>query len=674
MAGRVVAVDTGGTFTDLVAWDGAQLIVHKEPSTPDDPARAVLSGLAALVGSGAVEWRVLYGSTVATNAVLERAGADVVLVTTAGFEDVLELGRQDRPDIYALHPTRPPPLVPAARRLGLAERLGPGGSVEQALSSEEADRVARRVVECGCASVAVCLLHAYADPSHEVRFEAALRAAGFTGPVACSHRVLPEYREYERTSTTCLQAYVAPKMEAHLGRLETALRSEPLLVMLSNGGASSSAEARAHAVRTLLSGPAGGVQGAGAVARATGRAACVSFDMGGTSTDVALWAGAPTWTREGTVGGLPVGVPMLDIHTVGAGGGSLARRDEGGALAVGPESAGASPGPACYGRGGARPTVTDAHLVLGRLVPERFLGGEMTLDAGAARAAVSTLAEELGLGTEEAAAGIVRVANATMERALKRITLARGHDPRGLALVSFGGAGGLHAARLAAALGMPEAVVPDSPGVLSAFGFLQSDLVRDATRTVLVRVASGAPDPVGSLEPIRQGLAALEGEVRSALRRMGMAEARIGVERLLDLRYEGQAYELTVPAEGARAAFHAAHAARYGHAHPGRALEIVNVRVRGVGETDKPPLEVRPEVSGLPEPVGVSAAWWAGVVRDTPRFVRGRLAPGHRLTGPALVCEYSATTVVPPGWEARVDRLGSLVLRPVLPERRPVGA
>jgi len=662
----LVAVDTGGTFTDLVAWDGEHLTVEKVPSTPDDPARAVIEGLARLAGGPLAECPVTYGSTVATNALLERRGADTALVTTAGFEDVLELARQDRPDIYALHPRRPPPLVPAARRFGVAERLGPDGAVERALEPADAAAVAARVVESGCGSVAVCLLHSYADGAHEAAVEAALREADFAGPVALSHRVLPEVREYERTATTCVQAYVAPKMDAHLTRLEGALAGRRLRVAQSNGGVLAAAEARAHAVRTLLSGPAGGVTGAGAVARAAGRQAAVTLDMGGTSTDVAVWAGEPEWTAEARVGGLPVRVPMLDIHTVGAGGGSVARRDPGGALAVGPRSAGAVPGPACYGLGGDRPTVTDAHLVLGRLVPDRFLGGAMRLDVGAARRVVGELAGELGLTEEAVAEGVLRVANATMERAIKVITLERGRDPRGHALLSFGGAGGLHAASLAEALGLTRVVVPEHPGLLSAFGFLQSDLVRDASRSVLLGLPPDAEALPEAHSSLAGALAELEAEVEADLARMGAPRDRVRLQRTADLRYEGQSWELTVPLDGAVAAFHAAHARRYGTSHEDRPLELVTVRVRGLGETDKPPLPARPLGDEDPAPALVVSdhpCCWRGAAEPTPVYERSRLQPGNVLAGPALVCEYSSTTALPPGWRAGVDGYGSLVLQ-----------
>ena len=662
----LLGVDTGGTFTDVLAWEGERLHARKVPSTPDDPARAVIEALSALAGEllGAIP--VVYGTTVATNAVLERRGAATALITTEGFEDVLELGRQDRPDIYALHPSRPEPIVPAERRFGVRERLGPTGAVETALSPEEAEAAARRVLACGAESVAICLLHSYANGAHEEALGAALERVGFDGPIALSHRVLPEHRELERTATTCAQAYVAPKVDAHVARLEAELGGARLLIMQSNGGSLAASEARAEAVRTVLSGPVGGVIGAGAVATAAGYPGVITFDMGGTSTDVSLWSGGPTWTNEAEVGGIPIRMPMLDIHTVGAGGGSVARRDPGGALTVGPESAGARPGPACYGLGGRQPTVTDAHVVLGRLVPDRFLGGEMRLAQDPARDAVGRLASDLGLGLEEAAAGILRVADATMERAIKVISLERGHDPRSLALLSFGGAGGLHAASLAESMGMATVIVPPNPGLLSAFGMLQADIVRDHSRGLLLRIPPGVALPPDRIPSVDRVFAELRDTARAGLLAMGVPGERITLTSEVDFRYQGQSHEIRVPLTDAVNRFHEAHAALYGYRHSHRPLELVTLRLRATGHTDKPPVQRHRVGRRAPAPEALvdpsSAAWWAGGRLPSPTYERDALRPGNRIAGPALVCEYSATTAVPPGWQARVDERLNLVL------------
>jgi N-methylhydantoinase A len=677
----VVAVDTGGTFTDLIGWGPAGVEVLKLPSTPHDPAQAVIEGISRLCPEGMSGLTVLYGTTVATNAVLERRGAKTALLTTAGFEDVLELARQDRPDIYALQPRRPEPLVPADRRLGVAERLGPNGQVEQALSRTAAVEAARSVLATGAESVAVCLLHSYANGGHERALRDALRSNGFAGPVALSSEVLPEYREYERTATTVVQAYVAPIVDDHLGRLEAALQGAQLLVTQSNGGVLSAAEARAQAVRTVLSGPAGGVVGAAAIAQAAGLPDIVTLDMGGTSTDVAVHQGVPVLTTEADVGGVPVRIPTLDIHTVGAGGGSIARQDAGGALVVGPESAGARPGPACYGRGGVQPTVTDAHLVLGRLLPDQFLGGQMHLDPAAAVAALTPLAESLGLSLEATAVGVLRVADATMQRAIKVITLERGHDPRAHTLVSFGGAGGLHAAALADSLGMRAVLAPAHAGLLSAYGFLQSDAVRDVSRALLITLPPGVAFRPTDIPRVDEAFAEMRVETTATLKSMGFPMDRIRLERSLDLRYQGQSFELTVSADSdAINSFHEAHAARYGYRHSHRPLELVTARMRAVGMRDKPAITHASGRGGRPPADAILSAsheaWWpdqAGKpslktslkpsLAVTRVYARARLRPGNRISGPALICEYSATTAVPPGWRARVDSLGGLLLR-----------
>ncbi len=615
-------------------------------STPDDPARAVAEGVRRLA-TGTLP-RLHYGSTVATNALLERRGARVVLVTTRGFEDVLEIGRQTRPELYALEPHRPEPLVPAARRIGVRERVRADGRIEVALGGRGIHHVLRAVRRQHPQAVAICLLHSYRNPTHETRLARALRATG--AHVTASHQLLREYREYERLATTVVNAYVGPLMTAHLERLETAARGG-VRVMQSNGGLIGAATAAAEPVRTVLSGPAGGVAGAADRARRAGFARVVTLDMGGTSTDVSLVDGEPAYRGETIVGGLPVRVPAVDIHTVGAGGGSLARVDAGGALRVGPESAGADPGPACYGRG-TLPTVTDANLVLGRLVETEFLGGEMRLDLARARAALGSLARRLGSSVESAAAGVVAVVTAAMERALRVITVERGHDPRTFTLVAFGGAGALHAADLARALGMRRVYVPRHPGLLSAWGVLAAEPIRDFTRT-LRRV--GPPERV-----VAGGLRELADAARRAMRGEGVA--RPILEPALDVRYAGQSYELTVPfAPGWPRAFHARHRRLFGHASPERPLEVVTLRVRARGERLHVPRERVPQRATVRQPVR-RAVVFDGRPRRTAVHRRDDLPLGVPLPGPAVICEYSATTIVPPGWHLTMDGRGGLVL------------
>jgi N-methylhydantoinase A len=625
---------------------GNRLVAHKLRSTPHDPSRAVAEALAAVGADRAT--RLHYGSTVATNALLERRGARVALVTTAGFEDVLALGRQVRPVLYDLMPVLRPPLVPRARRLGVAERVRVDGRTELGLTPREIRRIVAAVKRARAQSVAICLLHAYLRPRHEAMLARALAPLGLH--VTVSHRLLREYREYERVATSVVNAYVGPLMTEHVGTLATIVRGG-VRVMQSNGGLVGAATAADEPVRTVLSGPAGGVVGASDRARRAGFARILTLDMGGTSTDVSLVDGPLAYRTETAIDGLPIRVPSLDIHTVGAGGGSLATLDAAGALRVGPESAGADPGPACYGRG-TTATVTDAHLVLGRLVESEFLGGTMALDVARARIAVDAVARRLGRSRDATAAGIVAVATAAMERALRVISVERGHDPRTFTLVSFGGAGGLHATALADALGMRRVLVPRHPGLLSAWGMLVAEVVRDFARTLR------AVAPVDAV--LRRGFASLERDARRALARERVRATSL--ERALDVRYAGQSYELTVPFDGAwRARFHALHRDRFGHADATRPLEVVTLRERVRGGGRRVP-EDPPHHRGRAVAVARRPVWFDGRRVPTPVYRRDDVLAGWRARGPVVVCEYSATTVVPPGWRVRVERTGALVL------------
>jgi N-methylhydantoinase A/oxoprolinase/acetone carboxylase beta subunit len=565
-----IGIDTGGTFTDFVVWDGKRCRTHKVRSTPADPAAAILQGLGELGASGGVE-EIVHGSTVATNALLERKGARTAFVTTEGFEDLLVIGRQNRRELYNFFAQAPSRLAPAELTFGLPERMLHDGSVHRALESAATEDLARRLFELGVESCAVCLLHAYGNGAHESCFAEKLRscwAAAGREPlfVSLSHEILPEYREYERAATTLVNAYVSPLMGRYLGRLSEKLGSTRLRVMQSNGGSISADAAGRSAVHTVLSGPAGGVIGAAAVARAAGFERIISFDMGGTSTDVSLYDGAFTYSTETTLGDFPIRVPMLDIHSVGAGGGSIAWLDSAGALRVGPQSAGAQPGPACYGEG-EEITVTDANLALGRIDPARFLGGRMRLDVDRCRQFLERFAGRLGVSAEEAARAIVNVANSNMERAIRKVSVERGHDPREFALLSFGGAGGQHACELAERLEIPTVIVPRHAGVLSALGMLVADCVRDYSRSVLGKAAA----PV---------FAELEARAAGEYADQGFAE--VVYERSIDLRYRGQSYEITVPWEQ-RDKFAELHRRLYGYDHPGREVEQVTARVKAVG-------------------------------------------------------------------------------------------
>ena len=651
-----IGVDTGGTFSDFIRIDEGIPVIHKVLSTPENPARAVLRGLRHLSPDlSGVE--IVHGSTVATNALLERKGARTALVTTRGFEDVLEIGRQTRPHLYDPFVEKLPPLVPRRLRFGIDERLAYNGEVLEPLAASEIDRVIEQVRRSGAQSLAVCLLHAYANPKHEEVIAEAAQRLGV--PVSASHQILPEFREYERCSTTVVNAYLRPVMQRYLSSLAESLRGAKLSVMRSNGGVMSAGRAQQEAVHTVLSGPAGGVVGAFRNAREVGYSRVITFDMGGTSTDVSLCEEQPRTTTETIVAGCPVKVPVLDIHTVGAGGGSLAGIDPGGALQVGPQSAGADPGPVCYGKGSGL-TVTDANLYLGRLHPGGFLGGDMRLDVPRAWAAVADLAASTGLTPESLCQGILEVVNANMEGAIRVISVERGHDPREFALVSFGGAGGMHAADLARRLSIPTVLVPPHPGILSAYGMLVSDYVQEYAHTLLV--------PTSELTGKRadEAFENLEARGRDAMRAEGVAPQDIEIGRFVDMCYAGQSFELVVPwSEHCSEEFHRRHESRYGYADSTRPTQIVNVRIRAMGPAGVAhrPLLVAENVPDGDAHVDTVNMWSESGWQQTPVYDRHRLMTGQHLPGPALITEYSATTVVPEDFTARIDDYFNLVLQ-----------
>ncbi len=654
----VVGVDVGGTFTDFVYFDGEQLRIYKLLSTRSDPAVALRGGLEALEVAGRAV--ISHGTTVATNAVLEHAGARIALITTRGFRDLLAIGRQTRPALYRLaFPPRWTP-VPAELRFEVTERVAATGQVVIPLDEREVEDVLERAVAAGAEALAVCLLFSFVNPSHEQIIKRLAAARGL--PVSLSSEILPEFREFERASTTVLNAYVSPLMARYLQRL-TSSPAPPLWIMQSSGGILDADAARREAVRTLLSGPAGGATGAFHVAALAGYTRIITFDMGGTSTDVSLADGQIRRTSEGSIEGWPVRVPMIDIHTVGAGGGSIAWADAAGALHVGPGSAGSEPGPACYGRGGREFTVTDANLLLGRLDPGHFLGGRMALDVGAAEEAADRLAGRLGLTRLALAEGVIRVANAAMEQAMRVISVERGHDPRDFTLVPFGGAGPMHALDLAAALHIGRVLIPRTPGVLSALGLVLADFTVDRSRTLMWSLAET------TAEALARAAAPLLAAARAAVAAAGFPDNAIRLETALDLRYRGQSFELTVPLEDGDPAeagrrFHAAHEQRYGYARPDAPVELVNVRVTAIGGRPKPVFpQPPPAPSADPRPAQVGETLLAvgGEWSVAPVYERSRLAPGHELVGSALVVQEDATTVIPPGWRARVDAWLNLV-------------
>ncbi|HEY4035828.1 MAG TPA: hydantoinase/oxoprolinase family protein [Ktedonobacteraceae bacterium] len=662
MAHLFIGIDTGGTFTDLVIFQEGKLTVHKVLSTPDDPSRAIVQALESLDMLQHAEV-IVHGSTVATNAVLEHKGVMTGLITTAGFRDVLEIGRQARPHLYDLQVKKVPPLVPRERRVEVIERLNERGEVLIALDEASLEEALHSLSETGVSSIAISLLFSFTNPAHEQRVAERARALGFA--VSVSSEVLPEFREYERTSTVVLNAYVGPLMDRYLGRLEELLPQKTVLrIMQSNGGSISSQQARREAARTLLSGPAAGVVGAAFMAEASGYRQVIGLDIGGTSTDVALVNGTIVETTTGQIGGYPTRLPMIDIHTIGAGGGSIAWFDPGGALRVGPRSAGAQPGPAAYGQGGTTATVTDANVVLGRLLPEAFLSGTMALDVTAAQHVVSEIAEQLQTSVEEAALGIINVINASMEAAMRIVSVEKGCDPRQMTLVAFGGAGPLHACELAMALRIPRVLVPTVPGVLSALGMLVADTRKDYVRTIMLPAEKAQ---VHVCEIVRE----LEIQARTALLDEGIDAEQITLERFLDMRYYGQSYELTVPLEEQIAEvverFHSAHQQRFGYSDSTKAVQIVNVRLKGHGRAARPELAQQEQLSTEEaHPVSRRQVGFASdegiAYHQTSIYQRIHLLVGMRLSGPALVLQYDTTTVIPPGWRGWIDKVGNLVL------------
>jgi N-methylhydantoinase A/oxoprolinase/acetone carboxylase beta subunit len=662
----IVGIDTGGTFTDLVAIAGKHLCVHKVLSTPDDPARAVLTGLKAMLAglkamleakphgppAALLPDLVTYSSTVATNALLERKGARVLLLTNAGFEDLIEIGRQNRNDLYSLAPERPQPLVASAMRLGVAERTYFEGKVALPLTAAELNRVRRSAAGTRAESIAVCLLHSYANPASEQRLARAVEPLGL--PLSVSHRILAEYREFERLSTTVVNAYVAPRMSSHVGRLERDLHSARLRVMQSNGSAIGARLARDEPVRTILSGPAAGVIGAAALVRATGVDRFITFDMGGTSTDVSLFDGRAAIRTLSYPSGYAVRTPVIDIHTVGAGGGSIAAVDAGGSLKVGPESAGADPGPACYGRGDA-PTVTDANLVAGRLVAENFLGGAMRLYPERAARAIAALGRAMRTDVAGAASGVIRVVNANMERAVRVITVERGFDPRDFALMAFGGAGPMHACELALDLGIRHIVLPRNPGLLCAWGALQAPLGREYSLTVR--------ETSSNYRRLTARAAPMLARARRELVAEGARPAQIRSELFADARYRGQSYEIEVRLTPHFAAdFHAAHRRTFGYAAPEAAVEVVNLRLRATTPGAAAAPQRLERSHRRPPPARRIEVISGGRTRAIPVYARDAIGAGAKIRGPAIVVELSATAYVAPEFTLRADGFGNLHL------------
>ncbi|MCY4575655.1 MAG: hydantoinase/oxoprolinase family protein [Chloroflexi bacterium] len=660
----MIGIDTGGTFTDVIRVDDdGSIRLIKIPSTPTDPAQSFLDGVREIGGDGDHGDQVVHGSTVGTNAVLERRGAGTAVITTRGMADVIEIGRQARNDLYSLRVTRPVPLVSRELRFEIDERVTAEGEILKAPSAAELGALAELVAASRAETVAVALLFSFLRPEHEQAVREALRRrlpANF--PISLSSEVVPEFREFERTSTTVLNAYVAPVMQSYLSRIDETVEST-VRIMSSNGGSMTIGQASSFPVETLLSGPAGGVVGAFEVARAAGFDRIITLDMGGTSTDVSLCDGEVQRTSEGSIGGYPLRVPIVDIHTVGAGGGSLASVDAGGALTVGPESAGADPGPAAYGRGGG-PTVTDANIVLGRLSADRPLAGRMVLDGNAALAALGGVAQELGITPQQAAAGVARIANANMEQALRVVSLEQGHDPRDFTLVAFGGAGPLHACELADGLGIGSVLIPRMPGALSAWGMLSVDVTRDYSRTAMRELSDTFEEEIARL------LGEIEQDARRDLEAVGLSAAQAIFSASADIRYQGQGYELSIPLDAPdglalEERFHAAHLRRFDHSHPDWPTEVVTLRLRAAIPARRPEVEVA-DTDGGPDAshalLGETTLMADAGEAAAPLYDRDALLVGNLIAGPAVLTQTDCTTFVPPGWVGRVDEYLNLIL------------
>ena len=667
MASCRVSADIGGTFTDIVVEpsDGP-VFVGKFPTQPDDPAKGVVEGLARLVPDLSEVSFLIHGTTVGLNAFLERSGERVLLVATAGHRDGYVIARGNRRSLYDLHYRKSEPIVPRRDVHEVRGRLAWDGSEIEPLREQDLAPVIDKAKAEGIRAVAVCLLHAYANPEHELRAGEALRAALPDASVTLSHQVVREWREYERASSAAMNAYIAPTVERYLASLEERLRdwglSAGVHVMQSSGGAISAAAARRNPIATLLSGPVGGSMAGAALAGALRRRNLICIDMGGTSFDLSLVVdGRANITRESELDGMPLLMPSVDIRTIGTGGGSIAWLDHG-AVRVGPQSARAFPGPACYGNGGTNPTVTDANLLLGRLGERSLLGGGMALDVRAAERAMERLARKAGLAPTALAEGILAISNAAMADAMRTISVSQGVDPRDFTLVAFGGAGPMAAAFLAEEIDIGEVLVPRFAGALSAWGMLQADLRLDFSRGFFHPVAGTGREALDTV------YADLEREGRAAMLDEGVAGGSISCLRSADMRYVGQEYVINVPlAEGASfddmaSDFHEAHRRRYGHSNASAEVEFVNLRIAVTSALPRTARSRQPEADSAAAPLGERQAFFDGSAHSTPVFARNALAPSVRFDGPAIIEERSATTVVPPGWRASVNPDGHLLI------------
>ncbi len=654
----MIGIDTGGTFTDFVYIINGDIKVLKVLSTPSNPGLAIFEGLDMIQADNTFDFSIIHGSTVATNALLERRGKKTALITTKGFKDLIEIGRQNREDIYDLNVDRPAPLIPAKLRFEIDERTAHNGEIIRKANRNKLIKIIEKLKKNRVESVAVCFLHSYMERTNENIAAETMRKAGFN--VSPSSEILPEYREYERFSTTAVNAYVAPIMDKYIKSIQKNLKDIKLRIMKSNGGVISADTARKESVNTILSGPAGGVVGGYTIGKKAGFTNLITFDMGGTSTDVALCPGKIITSSDSKVAGFPIKVPIIDIHTVGAGGGSIASMDSGGALKVGPESAGSDPGPVCYGKG-SRLTVTDANLALGRLDASHFLGGKMKIHYDKMLKLLRKTAKEYGITPDELSSGIIRIVNSSMEKALRVISIEKGYNPAEFALVSYGGAGSLHAAELARDLNIGTVIIPLNPGIYSAMGMLFSDFIKDYSRTVLIRARED------SYNTIEKKYVPLEDRAMIEMLEEDVPKGRIKMIRMVDVRYMGQSYELTVPfKKDYISGFHKAHKKRYGFCDENRMCEAVNIRVRCIGETKHPRIvkekTEKYSKSGY-RSLGSREVFNGKEYVRTSVYDRLQLRSGNEIKGPAVIHEYSSTSYLPPDFILRVDGLKNMILK-----------
>lgn len=644
-----VGIDTGGTFTDFAFFDGKRLRIHKVLSTPKNPSCAIIRGLEDVLGINIRDVEIVHGTTVATNALLERKGAKVALITTKGFEDVIEIGRQNRGELYNLFWQPPKPIVDRGLRFGVNERTDFRGRILTPISQAEIEKLSSKLKRLNVEVIAISFLHSYANPKNEERVEKILKHLGI--PISSSSKILSEFREYERTSTTVANSYLLDRVKSYMDGLSMKLPQCRIFIMHSGGGIVSPNQAGDEPVRLILSGPAGGVVGGFKIAETIGYKKIITYDMGGTSTDVALCDGVLRFTTETCIDGIPIKIPMVDVMSIGAGGGSIAYIDAGGALKVGPMSAGAEPGPACYGRG-SNATVTDANLVLRRINPNWFLGGRMKIFPEKSHSALAALADRLNLSVDEIAEGIVKVINANMERALRVISIGRGFDPREFVLLSFGGAGGLHACELALGLGIKTVIFPRDPGALSAIGMLMADSFKDYSLTTFL---SGKK---ADLNAVERGFRVLEGKARREFR-----GEQIEFERFLDARYRRQSHEITIPyGKNFIRAFHQSHKKLYGYLKPGDEVEVVTLRVRAIMKKEKLSLPKLTKVHRKVESKKEELFFDNKLIRANS-YRREDFFTGFKFSGPALILESTSTLFIPPDFGCEIDEWGSIVVK-----------